>query len=339
MKTDILLDAVGMISDEIIIDARLPKRRSRVSLLPKAAIAAAVTAAVILSSLSAAANNESSYKILYAVSPAAAQEFKSVKMSCEDNGIEMEVISTYVHENKAEIYISLKDTVGGRIDKTTDLFDSCSINTPFDCSTSCTLAEYDEETHTAFFLISVSQWGNKSAANDKITFSVKKILSNKKHFSGALLEIGSNEISMEPPTVSSVAYRGASYRGTEEPDHTSFNYLLPNGEPLYSDNGVFVSAAGFVDGRLHIQLYFEDILNTDNHGSVYFIDGEGNEIYCICDISFWDDERCGSYSELIFDIPPEKLSDCTVYGEFVSCGNEINGNWQVTFPLKETPQK
>lgn len=34
--------------------------------------------------------------------------------------------------------------------------------------------------------------------------------------------------------------------------------------------GVDITAMGYVDGKLHIQVKYEDSLETDNHGYIYF---------------------------------------------------------------------
>lgn len=95
----------------------------------------------------------------------------------------MEVVSAYIHGNVAEIYITMQDLTGDRIDDTIDLYDSYSINSPFDSSASCERVGYDEKTKTATFLISITECGNQKIAGDKITFSVKEFLSHKKNYS------------------------------------------------------------------------------------------------------------------------------------------------------------
>ena len=91
------------------------------------------------------------YEFLYTLSPSAAQKLKPVSMISEDNGIKIEVISAYVESGEAKILISVQDLEEDRIDETTDLFDSFSINTSFDCSSSCENIKYDAETETADF--------------------------------------------------------------------------------------------------------------------------------------------------------------------------------------------
>ena len=74
------------------------------------------------------------YELMYLVSPSVAQHFMPVQKSCESNGIEMEVVSAYIKDNTAQVYITLKDLEGNRVDETTDLNDSYNINRAFDCT-------------------------------------------------------------------------------------------------------------------------------------------------------------------------------------------------------------
>ena len=119
-----------------------------------------------------AAFSPSFYELLYAVTPATAQFFKPVQRSCEDNGIRMEVTAAYIHENTAEIYLSMQDLTGTNFDETVDLFDSYRLHTPFDCTGHCKLANYDPDTHTATFLVTLEQWDRQSIEGEKLTFSL-----------------------------------------------------------------------------------------------------------------------------------------------------------------------
>ena len=69
----------------------------------------------------------------------------------------------------------------------------------------------------------------------------------------------------------------------------------------------------FVDGKLHVQLYFEDILSYDNHGYIEMCDKDGNRAES-CNFSFGDDKRVGSYEEIIYDISPEDIENYKAYG-------------------------
>jgi hypothetical protein len=283
----------------------------------------------------AAADVQVAYEILYAVSPKIAQELKPVRMSCEDDGIKMEVISAYINGDKAEIYISMQDMTDDRIDETTDLFDSYSINRPFSSSGTCERISYDEETNIATFLISITQWGQKEIGGEKITFTVDKFLSNKREYHDKIPQIDLSTVNLFPQTQTDVDLRGWSFSGdiNEEPEYT--HYLTATSEGSFSPvNGVIVTAVGFIDGKFHIQAYYENILETDNHGYFHLVNADGDEISSEASVSFWDSERSGSYEEYIFDVSPNEINDYTLYGHFYTCNSLKNGDWQVTFPLE-----
>jgi len=51
--------------------------------------------------------------------------------------------------------------------------------------------------------------------------------------------------------------------------------------------------------------------------------------------SFWDEQKVGSFEEIIYDISPEDIGNYQAYGYFVTCKNLTEGYWQVTFPLED----
>ena len=283
----------------------------------------------------AAADVQAVYEILYAVSPRIAQELKPVRMSSEDNGINMEVISAYINGDKAHIYISMQDMTGERIDETIDLYDSYSINRPFSSSATCESISYDEEANTATFLISITQWEQKEIGGKKITFTVDKFLSNKQEYHDKIPQIDLNTVNFSPQTQSDINMRGWSFSGdiSEKPKY--IDYLTATSEGSFSPiNGVTVTGVGFIAGKLHIQAYYENILETDNHGYVYLVNAAGDEIRSEASVSFWDSERSGSYEEYIFDVTPSEINNYELYGHFWTCNSLTNGDWQVTFPLE-----
>lgn len=150
-----------------------------------------VAAAILLClsvTVSAAANfSPSVYSLMHDVSPEIAQFFSPVRKSCEDNGIKMEVVSAYIHGNTAEIYISMQDLTGDRIDESTDLFDSYDIDRWFDSFAHCERIGYDADTKTVTFLITITQRENGKdidIGGRKIRFSVKSFLSKKNEQNG-----------------------------------------------------------------------------------------------------------------------------------------------------------
>lgn len=279
----------------------------------------------------AAAGNETAYALLYSISPQTAQKLKPVQASCVDNGIEMKVEAAEIDGEKATILVSLRDTVGDRLDETTDLFDSYSIHTPYDQCGGCSLAGFDADTKTATFLLHIEQLEHVLIPGDKITFSVSEILSGKKHGEERLPQVDMAKVPAIEEFASHADIRGGSW-SDEEKDAP----LMQPQKPTAVTDGVTLTGYGAADGKLHVQLCFEDILHTDNHGYVYLKDSSGETVNCESSISFWDTNRENSYEEFIFPVPAEEWSQYEAWIAYWTCPQgAMKGNWQVTFPIRE----
>ena len=286
-----------------------------------------------------AAKIPSFYNVIYEISPATAQFFKPVQSSCESQGIQMEVVASYIHEDTAEIYVSLQDLEGNRLSESTDLFDSYSIHTPFDCTSNCTLVSYDPNTKTATFLITIEQWGNVDIVGDKLTFSVREFFGQKEEHRGTISDVDLGHITLSTSTqaVSSRGMSGDEYVAENEyaDSSTGVVVLKSNGRIASPTGGVALTGIGYIDGRLHVQVYYEDILKTDNHGFIKLINkNTGESIDCYGSVSFFDEEQRGSYTDYVFtNIPMETLGEYELYGEFVTSSGSIEVHWSITFPL------
>lgn len=332
MKKEDMLDKMSLIDAKYIEEAVYPGKKKRMSLKYMSILAACICLCLgaVISVL--AVTNENAYEMLYSVAPGIAQRLKPVNASCTDQGIEMQVIAAKIQDEKAEILISLKDTEETRIDETIDLFDSYSIHTPYDQSGGCSLADYDEETGSAIFLIQIEQINHELIPGDKITFSVGNLLTGKKHFDAEMSEIDMRNLPEVKEFMIDPNVRGASASGREadinkliEPDDINARWI---------EDGVSVTSYGIVNGELHIQMRYDNIHQTDNHGFLYLKSQDGEQIFCDGSISFWD-ERCqNSYEEYIFQIPEDGLDNYQVWGEFWTCNTLIEGKWQVTFPME-----
>lgn len=156
---------------------------------------------------------------------------------------------------------------------------------------------------------------------------MSSILSNKQEYHDKILQIDLSTVNLSPQTQTDVDLRGWSFSGdiSEEPEYT--HYLTATSEGSFSPvNGVIVTGVGFIDGKLHIQAYYENILETDNHGYFHLVNADGDEISSEASVSFWDSERSGSYEEYIFDVSPNEINDYTLYGDFCTCNSLTNGD-------------
>lgn len=338
MKTDLLIDAIGEIDDNKIRDAKLFTVKTKKKSIKKSiVIAVAVILCITITVPVLAITVNPIYELVYQISPGLAQMLKPIQMSCEDNGIKMEVVSAAVYENEAAIYISLQDlTDQNRIDETTDLFDSYYINRGFDSFASCQIVSFDKETNTATFLINITQANDREIGGNKITFGFSEFISKKSKFEGELSELDLSKAVEAKDTFTPEWFRGASGTDLDLDALAGTKCLAPVAGGIISPvDGVSITNMGFIDNKLHIQVYYEDTKNYDDHGFITLRDKSGKTAECF-DLSFWDDNEIGSYDEIIFDITPDEINNYTAFGEFVTCSNKTEGFWQVTFPLENT---
>lgn len=303
--------------------------RLRRSVAVAAALCCLLAAVPALAASLPAAND-----LLYRVSPELAQLFRPVQRSCISNGIELVVHSAYIHGDTAEIYLSLRDLEGDRVDATTDLFDSYSLRRPFDSSATCQFAGFDEESRTAFFLVQVTEWGNHKIEGEKLTFTLSQFLSEKEEQEGLSVPLDLGALPASVPTREAYSTGGGGEGFLSSDDS---HMLLPADPPLVSPAaGIDITAAGYLNGKLHIQTAMHDNLKYDNHCSLYLMDRSGARYDCFYSRSFIDKtsgERV-DYCEFVFDLPQETAADCTLYGDFVTSKRLTQGDWQVTFPLE-----
>ncbi len=130
------------------------------------------------------------------------------------------------------------------------------------------------------FLIRIQQWDGEKIRSNKITFYFTEFLSHKKKYEGPLdYDLTKAEQNAETKTGWIYGSGGLEYRAGETEQENYAEFLVPR-KPLESFpvEGMNITGAGYVDGRLHIQTVIYNRMETDNHGYVYLQDGEGNRI-------------------------------------------------------------
>lgn len=351
MNTDLLIDAIGGIADNKVRNAKLFTAKTRKKPVKLIVLIAAVILCITITVPVLAATVNPVYELVYRISPGLAQMMKPVQMSCEDNGIKMEVVSASVYENEAAVYISLEDlTDQNRIDETTDLFDSYSINQGFDSYSTCSYASFDKETGKATFLINITRADGNKIEGKKTTFDFTSFISKKSYYDGRLWELDLSKAIEAKDTFTPEFHGGSSGKDTDfvsewfcgksgiEFDLDYFagtKCLVPvDGGIASPTDGVKISNIGFIDNKLHIQVYYEDTKNFDDHGFIDLRDKYGEAAECF-DLSFDDDSEIGSYYEYIYNITPDEIEKYIPFGYFVTCKNKTDGFWQVTFPLED----
>lgn len=308
---------------------RMRTRRSHMVLL-------AAALCLVLSVPVLAAATEPAYQLLYRLAPAAAQFFRPVCRSDEDRGVRMDVISARASGNTAQIYIALRDLEGDRVDETVDLNDSYSIHRPFDSSANCVFAGYEKETGTAYFLVTITEYGDWDITGEKITFSVRELLSHKLQYNGVEIPVDWSAVGPVTELWENVDLIGCG--GLESGGFQQHDFLIPNKNPIHCTaiNGIDFTGIGFVDGKLHIQTAVRDKLQNDNHGFLYLEDRMGNVVNPAYSVSA-QDSSSGTrvdYQEYVFDVSADMAGKYRLRGDFETSGQWTQGSWQVTFPIE-----
>ena len=334
--------ALGGVEEKYLVEAAQYLQRKKsfkpVRTVMKAAACFALVAAVSVVSLSVAtaAGVDSAYDMLHFINPSMALKMRPVNISCEDNGIKMEVEAISIQGDTAEIYISMQDLTGDRIDGTTDLFDSAGIESQYSSMGTCSLESYDEKERKATFLVYQKTFDHKKIGGSKIKFSVSSFLSHKKDVETQLSNIHLEQMSVKPETQKDVNIRGESGTASGKEEVVVNEFLTENEEQKFSPTeGVTVTAYGFVQNKLHIQVDYGEILETDNHGELFLKDGNGDVISSSKSVSFWSEDGERSYEEYVYDIGAEDLKGLSVWGWFEVCDTLTTGDWSVTFPVEE----
>lgn len=281
------------------------------------------------------------YELMYLVSPAVAQFYQPVQLSDEYDGIRMEVVAAYIHEETAEIYITLQDLEKDRLDETTDLYDSYSIHMPYSAIGNCRKVGYDPESGILTYLITVTQENGRKIEGEKLTFSVGGYLGQKQEYEKIEIPIDLTQV-----TEGSYQYVDTPARGGTMTSHSelaaimseTYSVLVPQpADPDFPIEGVKLTGIGYVEGKLHIQYAVENALNNDNHGSFFLQNEAGEMLQEAGSISFYEGsgKKRIDYRDSVFLIPQEELQNYRLYGDFVISEGFHEGNWQVTFPIKE----
>ena len=327
MNKDQLISAIGDIDESYIAEAHKNIHIKKHTLRPFDIAAAAMLCIAAPLPFGVAAGSETAYQALYTIAPPVAQTFKPVQRSCTDQGIRIEVISADISDGKASFCLSVQDMEADRIDETIDLYDSYFIHMPFDSVGHCSFSEFDPETKTAYFVVHIERMDGKAIKSGKTTFSVSQLLTHKKKTERYIDEIGLGDLPEISDTFHPDNINGWSDMESDEAHST--NCIKPSDTPLfYAADSAAVTGYGLVDGKLHIQMKYENRHETDNHGFISLMDSNGEQTYC-------RGVHFGEYEEYIFDVSPEELPQYRLFGEFVTAPPCINGNWSVTFKFED----
>ena len=264
------------------------------------------------------------YQALYA---AVAQFLVPVNLSCEREGIRMEVTDAYLQGHTACIVFTMQDTQGSRLNGADLLTDGCSIDGWTMGSGSCQLLDWDADTQTATFFAEFSVLNRTLDAAQPLTFSVDTVTPVLSKYDGVPLPVSLTGVPAQAAVQSHAVDSCFQADGGEAPLTYDFLALTPLWQ---SGDGLFTLSAARRDGQLHLQFCARQAEGAN--GFLELLDADGQPVPFRAAYSYTDD---GLYCrETVYDLPPDALADCVpvFYGSVD--GTAIEGSWQVTFRLE-----
>ncbi len=342
-----------------------PRRRR----WPVSAVAAVALAVLLVGTAAAAALGGFDW-FIEKFNPTFGEVAEPVEISCEDQGIRMEVIGAQKYGNKAIIYLSLQDVSGeNRITEQTDFQDGFNVATRSqvqkmngqgnDISSSSyswsqKMLYFDEKSDTIYFEFNISVDSDEELS-DSFEIGTSLIYFDSKDYEQEPLPLPLSGIG-EAETISIVKNNiigGGSVSNAGAEDVSKLKKVLAPGKyaslPLGDDNQ-WISNMGIVDGKLHVQIgkVWNEPFGSAAYPLLYLMTANGALIDAdyysgiLCDkhnhpVTGYDDAAY-QYNDYIFSVNADILDTCTLcYSGSVFSG--VEGQWNATLNLGDTSQQ
>ncbi len=313
----------------------------------KYTVAAAACAALAVGSVPVlAANVPAFYELLHKIAPETAEQFKPVQTSCVDQGIRMEVGAIYVNENDVKIYLTLQDLESDRLNMDLEkVYKQYTFETPgFDSygwSGGLDFVEYDPETKTLTTLIEIETNKKYFMAGKEMAFHLDSVLGDRIEYDGMMDNVNLAEIPLSSTIWTDDALFNAGYstsgsKAAMTVTEDMWKMLEPSMEIELPMESVAITAIGYIDGQLHIQLRCSD-LDMQTAGNLHLIKENGSEVSG--ELVYYGEVTTDNgkyhYSDFIFDVSEEELRECELSGYLTKYTAGVQGNWDVTFTIPE----
>lgn len=330
-----------------------PRRLTR-----RMAAAAAVAAALIVSAV--AAGTSVWQRIQERQGPFAGIAQTIEGAVCTDQGIEVQVLSAVADDVRAEIYFTVRDTTGDRLD------DQIVLSPAEDSDMSGRLVEYDADSHTALFMASMSNYTPQAQSGGGV-FSVdgKKAAWIGEHIrlslDGLTTRQGDLEAQVSCADMSDqllqslplgdgdkvvMGVEESGYPRTILPDTQVV--LAPNQTPMPLDGtqDITVSSMGFAsDGRFHIRVAYAQGIDHEDVDRGYFLarvyprdeDSAGEDKYWMATVITQVEGGMDVMFPLIKAGEAHELDQVYFTGRYQRPGVDIAGSWSIDFSVDYHP--
>ncbi|MGN7413208.1 hypothetical protein [Paenibacillus sp. SAF-068] len=260
----------------------------------------------------------------------------------EDQGIRMEIIGAVRDGDTTEIYVSLSDLTGHRIDDTLDVYD---YRVTGGNANNAQIIHYDDAEKTAIvrFLI------QGKVTKNRITVQINTLMSGTSLQDGYNVQVDWEQLLQEKKINSyeildrdRISGLGGKTDIQLETDPIPVLHQDVTNIPVEGIAWMHISNMGFVDGKLHIQIDPDNEIGEYNHGYFYFTDEQGQKLdipeYSISYGHYVKDgvRYGGDYREFVYDLSAvDQLDTLRLQGSFTSISEVVQGNWKTTFNLSQ----
>ena len=337
-------------------------------------VIAAAALMIVLMATALAATNETVNGLLYKYWPDLAETLMPVNLTCEDQGVRLEILSALAEGSDVTVTFSLQDLEGNRINGHTEANIDIDAQLFRNCSASGTIspAYYVEKEKKAYFVnsihfdtVSVPTDGQITAYTDFITphqYSTVDLLP-------LLKEYGNRAVSMPVPenAIANAGYTDDGFCNTMDRVGDSrlvipeaMRVLDPQNSPeIPLTENVYLSGIGMIDGLLHVQVHYTDLdykeVSDDTHTASYYpwkvwisLRDPDEENPFGTSPKYWQEDKLpggitGMYwhkdgkegwGEQVFTIDTGLTEEQVFIAEINVTQPPILGHWKINFPLR-----
>lgn len=327
--------------------SRFKRGRGGMSMGRKAGIAASAAIALVIATGAADASGLIDLRhMLRFIGEERVEILQPINERSEDQGIEMNVLGAVRDGDSAEVYLTLKDTAGKRIDEKFRLYDYW-VQGGTDLNNSQVM-NYNAATDE----VTLRLLTQGAAIGDRMSVQIGSFLRGEQEQDGYDSELDlsgllADQVDDIHKTLNrnrdNIGLAATGERSKALSEQKELQVLNPDAMSVSLPNldWIKLTNIGFVDGKLHIQFSPDTRMGRYNHAEFYMTDQQGNRQ----DIDFyrvsWGEVEAdgkvygGKYQEYVFDVStPEQLKGLKLMGSLLTYDELVKGSWGATFDLK-----
>jgi len=272
------------------------------------------------------------YDAVYDRFPHFAMHLKPPRRVCEDKGIRVELDAMHLYGPMANVYITVQDTTGNRLDEGIRLSFGDSWHTSFHAGGSSEIRSQDPENGSVTMLIEITNDEMKPVLGGRFAYHADYYICEPGQRLDDLGVDLAAAAEMHPATRSGMQDVSFSYSDEHYRNYAPEAFLVP-GEVLAFSDKIAITAIGYVEDVLRVQLHFTDELQAEYNSSFNLAHENGDHYMPIYTISYPDESGEGFYMERGFDAAPKELKNMHIYCYHYPDEQFIHGNWDISWPL------